>query len=89
LEKKRNRFYLEVGGWGAGWWRGVAQAMYIHVSKCKNDKIKEKKKNIVAQHQVDQWEEEGMEITLFKKIIQYRIQWEMKKIDTHLQTPIK
>jgi hypothetical protein len=27
-------------------------------------------------------EEEGMETTFFKKPIQYRIQWEMKKIDT-------
>jgi hypothetical protein len=27
-------------------------------------------------------EEEGMETTLLKKIIQYRIQWEMKKMNT-------
>jgi hypothetical protein len=34
-----NRFCLEGG------WRGeVAQTMYTHVSKCKNDKIKEGKK---------------------------------------------
>jgi hypothetical protein len=37
----------------------------------------------VAQHQVEHWEEEeGMETTLLKKIIQYGIQWEMKKMDT-------
>jgi hypothetical protein len=29
------RFSLEGEGWGE-----VAQAIYIHVSKCKNDKIK-------------------------------------------------
>jgi hypothetical protein len=30
---------------------------------------------------VEQWEEkEGMEITLLKKIIQYRIQWEVNKM---------
>jgi hypothetical protein len=28
-------------GWGRGWGK-VTQTMYIHVSKCKNDKIKEK-----------------------------------------------
>jgi hypothetical protein len=33
---------------------------------------------------VEQWEEEeGMETTVLKKIIQYRIQWEMKKMDPH------
>jgi 3-methyladenine DNA glycosylase Mpg len=40
----QNRFCLEVG-------QGkVAQTMYIHVSKCKNDKIKkkERKKNVVC-----------------------------------------
>jgi hypothetical protein len=30
-----------------------------------------------------------METTLFKKIIQYRIQWEMKKMDTQLLTSTK
>jgi hypothetical protein len=36
------------------------------------------------------WEEEkGMETTLLKKTIQYRIQWEMKKIDTQFLTPTK
>jgi hypothetical protein len=34
-------------------------------------------------------EEEGMETMLFKKTIQHRIQWEMKKIYTHFQTPTK
>jgi hypothetical protein len=34
----RNRFCPEVG---VG--RGVAQIMYTHVSKCKNDKIKSRK----------------------------------------------
>jgi hypothetical protein len=33
-----NRFCLEVGGGGEGR-EDVAQIMYIHVSKCKNDKI--------------------------------------------------
>jgi hypothetical protein len=34
----RNRFCPEAGGkWGEG---EVAQTMYTHVSKCKNDKIK-------------------------------------------------
>jgi hypothetical protein len=36
----RNRFYLQAW-WGRG--GGVAQTMYTHVSKCKNDKIKERK----------------------------------------------
>jgi hypothetical protein len=32
---------------------------------------------------VEQWgEEEGIEATLLKKIIQYKIQWERKKMDT-------
>jgi hypothetical protein len=35
-----NRFSLEGGGWEG------AQTMYSHVSKCKNDKIKEEKKNL-------------------------------------------
>jgi hypothetical protein len=40
-------------------------------------------KNIVVQHQVERWkEEEGIETTLLKKTIQYRLQWEMKKMDT-------
>jgi hypothetical protein len=35
-EKGRNRFYPE-----AGWrWGKMAQIMYTHVSKCKNDQIK-------------------------------------------------
>jgi hypothetical protein len=39
---------------------------------------------------VERWEEEkGMETTLFKKIIEYRIQWEMKKMDTQFLTPTK
>jgi hypothetical protein len=38
---------------------------------------------------VEQWEE-GMETTFFKKKkIQYRIQWEMKKMDTQFLTPTK
>jgi hypothetical protein len=40
-----NRFCLEVGGWV--WERDrkeVAQTMYIGISKCKNDKIKRRKK---------------------------------------------
>jgi hypothetical protein len=39
----------------------------------------------VVQHQGERWEEEeGMETTLpkKKKKIQYRTQWEMKKMDT-------
>jgi hypothetical protein len=42
--REQNRFCLEAGDWGV--WKGrgqVAQAMYIHVSKCKNNKIKEQK----------------------------------------------
>jgi hypothetical protein len=40
--------------------------------------------------QVEQWEEEeGMETTLLKKIIEYRIQWEMKKMDTKFLTLMK
>jgi hypothetical protein len=32
---------------GEGWRNGeVAQTMYTHVSKCKNDKIKERRKNL-------------------------------------------
>jgi hypothetical protein len=39
---------------------------------------------------VEQWEEEGgMETILFKKKIQYRIQWEMKKMDTKFLAPTK
>jgi UDP-galactopyranose mutase len=36
---------------------------------------------------VEQWEEEeGMEMTLLKKIISHRIKREMKKMDTQFQT---
>jgi hypothetical protein len=35
-----NRFGLEVGCWGGE----VAQAMYTHLSKCKNEKINGEKK---------------------------------------------
>jgi hypothetical protein len=43
-----------------------------------------------AQHQVERWEEEGMETTLLKKKkIQYRIQWEMKKMDNQFLTSTK
>jgi hypothetical protein len=39
---------------------------------------------------VDQWKEEGgMETIFLKKVIQYRIQWEMKKMDTQFLTPTK
>jgi hypothetical protein len=39
---------------------------------------------------VEQWEEEeGMEITLLKKKIQYRIQIEMKKMHTQFLTLTK
>jgi hypothetical protein len=32
------------GGWeGVGEWREVVQTMYTHVSKCKNNKVKERK----------------------------------------------
>jgi hypothetical protein len=35
-------------------------------------------------------EEEGMKTTLTKnKLIQYNIQWEVKKMDTQFPTPIK
>jgi hypothetical protein len=42
--RERNRFYLEAGGQGHG---EVIQTMYTHVSKCKNDKIKERKNYLV------------------------------------------
>jgi hypothetical protein len=32
-------------GWGAGVWGNVAQIMWTHVSKCKNNKIKSENKN--------------------------------------------
>jgi hypothetical protein len=39
---------------------------------------------------VELWEEEeGMETTLLNKIIQFKIQREMKKMDTQLLTPTK
>jgi hypothetical protein len=31
---------------------------------------------------VEQWEEEGMETTFLEKVIQCKIQWEMKKMET-------
>jgi hypothetical protein len=37
----------------------------------------------------DEEKKEGMENTLLKKIIQYRIQWEMKKMDTQFLTLTK
>jgi hypothetical protein len=41
----QNRFYLEAGGHGVGRQRGeVAQTICTHVSKYKNDEIKEKKR---------------------------------------------
>jgi hypothetical protein len=40
--REQNRFCLEEGYW-AVW--GVVQTMYTHISKCKNDKIKEREKN--------------------------------------------
>jgi hypothetical protein len=43
----------------------------------------------VAQHQVEKREEEFMETTLLKKIIQYRIQSEMKEMDTQFLTATK
>jgi hypothetical protein len=46
----------------------------------------------VTQHQVEQWEEEEEEVenTLIKKKkIQYRIQWEMKKMDTQFLNSTK
>jgi hypothetical protein len=37
-----------------------------------------------------QWEkEEGMETTFPSKLTQYRIQWEMKKMDSQYLTPTK
>jgi hypothetical protein len=39
----QNRFCPEAGG-GKQEDREVAQIMYIHVNKCKNDKIKKRKK---------------------------------------------
>jgi hypothetical protein len=44
----------------------------------------------VAQNQVERWEEEEwMETTLLKKIIQYTIQWEIKKMYTQFLTSSK
>jgi hypothetical protein len=39
--REQNKFCLEAGWGGVG--EQVTQTMYTHVSKCKNDKIKEKK----------------------------------------------
>jgi hypothetical protein len=36
---------MEIANSQDCWGRGVAQTMYTHVSKCKNDKIKNKKIN--------------------------------------------
>jgi hypothetical protein len=44
--KVQNRFCPEVGGGGRRW--EVAQTMYTHVSKCKNDKIKDRKITIFS-----------------------------------------
>jgi hypothetical protein len=42
------------------------------------------------QYEVELWEDEkGMETILSPKIKQYRIQREMKKMDTQIQTPTK
>jgi hypothetical protein len=39
---------------------------------------------MVAQHQVEQWEEEkGMETTLLKKKKKFKIQREMNRMDTN------
>jgi hypothetical protein len=43
LEKRAEQ--VLPGSWGWGWGE-VAQTMYTHVSKCKNDKRKEKKKSL-------------------------------------------
>jgi hypothetical protein len=44
----------------------------------------------VAQQQLEQCEEEeGMEATLLKTIIQNRIQWEMEKMNTQFLTSTK
>jgi hypothetical protein len=39
--RRQNRFCTEPGGKGGG--EEVTQTMHTHVSKCKNDKIKEGK----------------------------------------------
>jgi hypothetical protein len=41
-QNQRTRGRMEAGGQG---WGEVAQTMYTHVSKCKNNKIKGEKKN--------------------------------------------
>jgi hypothetical protein len=38
---------------------------------------------------VERWEEEGIEMTLLSKVIQYWVQWEMKKMDTQIPTLTK
>jgi hypothetical protein len=57
----------------------LANNQLSHNTKIKSgEKIRQSKpptssSKTVAQHQVEQWEEKGMETTLLKKIIQYRI----------------
>jgi hypothetical protein len=41
--KKKRKFFPEAGGERDGRRAEVAQAMHTHVSKCKNDKLKERK----------------------------------------------
>jgi hypothetical protein len=74
----------------------IANNQVSHNTKVKSEKkyqaIKSTKyhtKNTVAQHQVEQLEEKEMKTTLLKKLIQYRIQWEKKKIDTQSLTSTK
>jgi hypothetical protein len=43
--RRRNRFCLEADVGGLGGEEEVAQAMYTHISKFKNDKIKGEKKS--------------------------------------------
>jgi hypothetical protein len=46
----RNRFCLEAVGVG----REVAQTMYTHVSKCKNDKVKGERKKLKRKKRICQ-----------------------------------
>jgi hypothetical protein len=52
-QRRQNSFCLEGGSWK---WVGsggkVAQTMYTHVSKCKNDKRREKKCNVIRAVQI-------------------------------------
>jgi hypothetical protein len=54
----QNRFCLEVGAWGAGGVREVAQTMYVHMKvnvKTVNERRKKKKRNISSSCVLNLW----------------------------------